>query len=131
MTERHCQHHKQLGGESLPYLQGGTMKFKGHGTIWNPDRNCVLVRFGKESIIDISDQYVIDKLRELGYAPENEFVDVEYEEIIDEVAQIDLSEMKKAELIDYIKKNIEDTPSGYERMKKSDLIDLANERGAK
>lgn len=64
------------------------MIFKGNGIVWDKDKNKPLISFGKEKEVDVYDNYIKDKLLDLGYKPEQEFIDVEYEEVKEEIEKI-------------------------------------------
>jgi hypothetical protein len=96
------------------------MKFKGTGTVWNPYKKCPLVRFGKESIVDVKDEETIDMLIEFGYKPLEDFIDVAFEE----VEEVDFEGMTKNQLYEYIEENGGNVSPEIKRLNKKDLIDL-------
>lgn len=95
------------------------MKFKGHGHIWNPDKNKMLCSFSADDEYETEDEYEIKMLRRLGY--ENDGPDVKEERIIIESDDPDYSKMTVKELREIAKTyNIKD----YSRLKKDELINL-------
>lgn len=84
------------------------MKFKGHGIIWDADRNCILCKFTDGELIT-EDERVIELLQDNNY----EFEETE--------GETNISKMKVAELKELLdEKGIEYDP----KAKKEDLIKL-------
>lgn len=98
------------------------MRFNGNGIVWDALKNRKLIDFGKAQNVNVYDEYVIEKLLELGYKPAMEFIDVEFEEVTsnkkeDKIKNIDDKSIK--ELKQHCKKK---NYENYTNLNKSKLI---------
>jgi len=117
------------------------MKFRGNGSVWDKEKNKMLVRFGKAKMVETNDEYIVNKLFKLGYKAElEEFIDVDYkaidevEKAIDEVEEFDgpfelkiennFDGLTKKEIVEELKVQGIEVPKDWKRVKKDDLIDL-------
>jgi len=117
------------------------MIFRGNGSVWDKEKNKMLVRFGKAKMVETNDEYIVNKLFKLGYKAElEEFIDVDYkaidevEKAIDEVEEFDgpfelkiennFDGLTKKEIVEELKAQGIEVPKDWKRVKKDDLIDL-------
>jgi hypothetical protein len=100
------------------------MKFRGNGSVWDKEKNKMLVKFGRSKLVEVEDEYIVNKLFEYGYeAEEEECLDVDYK-VKDEVIEDDLDDLTKKELVVELKNQGIEVPKSWKRVKKDDLIDL-------
>ena len=117
------------------------MKFRGNGSVWDKEKNKMLVRFGKAKMVETNDEYIVNKLFKLGYKAEpEEFINVDYKakdeviEAIEKVEEFDgpfelkiennFDGMTKKEIVEELKAQGIEVPKDWKRVKKDDLIDL-------
>ena len=93
------------------------MKFKGHGHIWNPERNKMLCTF-KDGEYKTDDEYEITMLKRLGYEFEGEQVNKSMTKPAPKTIDYDAMTLKELRCVAQgmgIK--------GYLRMSKADLFE--------
>ena len=108
------------------------MRFNGNGIIWDAERNRQLINFGKEKSINIYDEYIIQKLLNIGYKPTEEFIDVEFEEVIKKEVIKNEPKIKliKNMNIRELKKYCKDKEyKGYTNLDKKQLIKFIKKEG--